>query len=33
MRGICVFIQWISRGRICLGCCRKGVCNKTKSNI
>ena len=28
MRGICVFIQWISKGRICLGCCRKGVCRQ-----
>jgi hypothetical protein len=28
MRNICVFIQWITFGKVCLGACRKEVCCK-----
>lgn len=28
MRNICVFIQWITFGKVCLGHCREGVCHK-----
>jgi len=33
MRQICLFIQWITRGRVCMGYCRQGLCSKTKSKI
>lgn len=33
MRQVCLFIQWISRGKICMGYCRQGLCKKTKSKI
>ena len=33
MRQVCLFIQWLSKGKVCLGHCRQGLCKKTKSNI
>jgi hypothetical protein len=33
MRQVCLLIQWLSGGRLCLGHCRDGLCKKTKSNI
>ena len=32
MRNICVFIQWITFGKVCLGHCRQEVCCKDSDN-
>jgi hypothetical protein len=31
MRNVCILIQWISGGRLCLKSCRHGLCSKIKS--
>ncbi len=31
MRQVCLLIQWLTRGKVCLKYCRKGLCSKTKS--
>jgi len=28
MRNICIFIQWVTRGKICFSACREGLCHK-----
>ena len=28
MRNICIFIQWITKGKICFNGCREGLCKK-----
>jgi hypothetical protein len=33
MRHICLLIKYLTRGKVCLGYCRQGLCKKTKSNI
>lgn len=33
MRNICILIQWLTKGKVCLGSCRQGLCVKTKSKI
>ena len=33
MRNICLFLQWLTRNKVCLGYCRKGLCHKTKSKL
>jgi|AOAMet1_18_M0_10_1038524.scaffolds.fasta_scaffold03816_3 hypothetical protein len=33
MRQICLLIQWVTKGKVCLGHCRQGLCKKTKSKI
>lgn len=30
MKNICLFIQWITFGKVCLGYCNKKVCKKAK---
>lgn len=30
MKNICLFIQWITRGKVCLKYCRQGLCMKTE---
>lgn len=33
MRQVCLFLQWVSNGKICLGYCRRGLCHKTKDPV
>lgn len=33
MKNICLLIKYVSKNKVCLKSCRKGLCEKTKSAI
>jgi len=28
MRNICIFVQWITKGKVCFGSCKEGLCKQ-----
>jgi len=33
MRNICILLQWLSKGRMCFGACRDGLCHKKDTKL